>query len=110
MVWAICEVAGAKRLDRGDRRARVDDAEVADGGDPGRDVVAGDDLLRRDRRASTVRRSTRTIRSTIGISSDEARALDREQAAEPEDDRALVLAQDPDAGERRGEHCDDEDR
>ena len=57
----------------------------------------------------TVRRSTRTIRSTTGTSSDEAGPADGQQAAEPEDDRALVLAQDAHAAQQHGEG-DDGDR
>ena len=55
----------------------------------------------------TVRRSTRTIWSMIGIRQDQARALLGDQPAEPEDHAALVLAQDPD---RRSEHDQHEDQ
>ena len=54
-----------------------------------------------------VRRSTFTIRSTIGNEQEEARALRlRQQPAEPEDDAALVLARDLD---RRDQEQDDEE-
>ena len=93
-------------LDLGDRLVRVDDAEVGDGVDAHGDVVLGDDLLRRH-----VQRDRSQVDADHLVDErdqqDQAGALLGDQAAEPEDDAALVLAQDPD---RRGEDDQDENR
>ena len=93
-------------LDLRHRRLRIDDAEVGDRGHAHRDVVLGDDLLRRDRERDGAQ---------VGLDhpvdqrheQDQPRALGaREQPAEPEDHAALVLPQDTD---RRGDHEDGDD-
>ena len=91
-----------ERLDRRHRRRRVDDAEVADGGDPRRDVVAGDELLRRDRHRDRPQVDAHHPVHAAAAGR-RARALDRQQPAEAEHDGALVLAQDAHA-ERRQRH------
>ena len=84
---------GREGLDLRDRRGGVDDAEVADRRHPGRHVVARDDLLRRHRE-----RHRAQVHAHHPVDQrhehHEAGPLDGEQAAEAEDDRPLVLAQD----------------
>ena len=95
-------------LDLRDRGLRIDDAEVRHRGHPHGHVVLRDDLLRRDRQRDGAQ---------VGLDhpvderheQDEARALrSREQAAEAEDDAALVL---PQHADRRGddEHGEDDE-
>ncbi len=97
-------------FDLDDRLARVDDAEVGDRVDAGGDVVAGDHLLRRD-----VERDRPQVDLDHPVDErdqqDQARALLGDQAAEAEDDAALVLAQDPHRGADRdqGEERQDDD-
>src|SRR4051812_46345201 len=102
---------GAVALDLDDRPDRVDDLEVRDRVDLRRDVVAGDEVLRGD-----VERDRAQVDAHHAVDAgdelDDARPLLAEQAAEAEDDRALVLAQDADrrAGEGGDERDDDDER
>ena len=93
-------------LDLHDRGLRVDDPEVGDRVHAHRDVVLGDDLLRRH-----VQRDRPQVDLDHPVDDrdqqEDARALRlRQQAAEAEDDAALVLARDLD---RRRQEQDDED-
>src|SRR6185312_7477044 len=87
---------------------RVDDAEVRDGVDLRGDVVARDQVLRRD-----VERDRAQVDADhavdAGDEEDDPRALLPEQAAEAEHDGAFVLAQDPDRRARNGEDDGDDD-
>ena len=91
-----------ERLDRRHRRRRVDDAEVADRGDPGRDVVARDQLLGRDRHRDRPQVDAHHP-VHAGPQGDEPGPADRQQPAEAEHHGPLVLAQDAQAeqGDRR---------
>ena len=93
-------------LDLHDRVLRLDDPEVGDRVHAHRDVVLGDDLLRRD-----VQRDRPQVDLDHPVDDrdqeEEARALRlAEQPAEPEDDPALVLAGDLD---RRDQEQDDQE-
>ena len=93
-----------------DRARRVDDPEVQTAatraGTLSRVITSCGGMV-----SVTVRSWTRTMRSTSGISSTRPGPLTGEQAAEAEHDRALVLAQHPQAdGPRtRGDDGDDGD-
>ena len=84
-------------LDVDDRARGVDHAEVADRVHLGGHVVTRDQVLRRD-----VERHRAQVHAHHPVDGrdqqDQPRALHAEQAAEPEHDGALVLAQDPDRG------------
>src|SRR3954452_21156538 len=87
-------------LDLHDGAVRVDDAEVDDGVDAGRDVVARDDVLRRDvERHRAQRDADHAI--DRGGQEDQPGTLGLHHPAEPEDDGALVFAQNPHG--RRGQ-------
>ena len=106
VVCAICDVATRKFSICVTAACGIDDAEVGHRGHPHRHVVLGDDLLRRDRERH---------RAQVDLDhaveerdeQDEPRPLgSREQAAEPEDHPALVLAQD---ANRRADDQDGDD-
>jgi hypothetical protein len=85
--------------------------EVADGVDAGGDVVARDDVLRGD-----VERDRAQVNADHAVDDryeqDQSGPLLADQAAEAEDDAALVLAQDADGGreqDRQQEAESDED-
>ena len=93
----LCDLRGRNDevLDLDDRRFRVDDPEVGDGVDAGGNVVLGDDLLWGD-----VERDRAQVDLDDPVDDrdqeDDAGAFRVEQAAESEDDAALVLAEDAD--------------
>ena len=98
-------------FDLDDRLGRVDHAEVGDRVDAGRHVVAGDHLLRRD-----VERHRAQVDLDHPVDErdqqDQPRALLGDQAAEPEDHAAFVLAQHPHRGaegDQPEDHEDDQD-
>jgi hypothetical protein len=101
----LCDLRGGQEiaLDLDDRAGCVDHAEVADRVHPGGHVVARDQVLRRD-----VQRDGAEIDSHHpvdgGDQQDQPGALHAEQATEPEDDGALVLAQDADRRCRKRQH------
>ena len=90
---------GRVGLDLGDRRRRVDDPEVADRVDSHRTLsrvmTSCGGIV-----SVTVRRSTRTMRSTNGMKKTRPGPASGEQPAEPEHDGALVLAEHADAQQR----------
>ncbi len=93
-------------LDLDDCRLRLDDAEVGDGVDAHRDVVLGDHFLRRH-----VERDRPQVDLDHPVDDRDQQEETRplrfgQQAAEPEDDAALVLARDLD----RGEEEEDDDQ
>ena len=106
VVCAICDVATMKFSTCTIAAFGVDDPEVRDGVHAHRHVVLRDHLLRRD-----VQRDRAQVDLDHPVDDrdqqEEARPLRLgEQAAEPEDDAALVLARDLD---RREEEEDDEE-
>ena len=99
-------------LDLDDGGVGIDDAEVDDGVDAGGDVVARDDVLRRHVERHRAQRDAHHAVDR-GDEQDEPRALGVDHPAEPEDHRALVLAQHADRrggqGEAHGQDHDDRD-
>ena len=108
MVWAICDVAVADPLDLDDRLDRVDDAEVGDRVDLGRHVVARDHVLGRDLEGDRAQVDAHHAVDERDEQHD-ARPLRADEAAEAEDDGALVLAQDADRGAGGGDRERDDD-
>src|SRR3989442_3056362 len=74
----------------------VDDQEIDDGVDLDRDVVVGDDLLRRHLEGDRAQIDLDQAVDAEGDDQAQPRALQRQQAAQPEEDAAFVLVDDPD--------------
>ena len=108
VVWAIWKVARTVVGDLGHGVLGVQHAEVQDGAHPDRDVVAGDDFLGRDLQGDDAQVD---LHHPVDERDDEeqARPLGADQAAEPEDDAALVLLDDLDRGADDRQHDDEQD-
>ena len=95
--------------DLGHGTLRVDDAEVDHRDDLDRDVVAGDDLLGGDLEGDGAEVDLDQPVDAEGDDEEEPRPLERDQAAEPEDDPALVFLGDAHAGEEEDDQDQDDD-